>query len=93
MDALISDEEKEAIIARAAEKMREWERSIVLELDITRAVGLIGQLQLAFRHPQNTGPTRVELENTVRELIEKMDPSHGDLYQFLLLGFDERHDE
>lgn len=84
---------KEALTERAIEALRTWTRPIHFEMDITFTVGLIGTLQLAFRHPHNAGPTRQMLESFVRDLISQLDPLHGDLYEFLMLGFDERADE
>lgn len=43
---------------------------VTLEIDVGAAVGLIGQLQLALRHPANTGPTAKEAERFVRKLID-----------------------
>jgi hypothetical protein len=65
---------------------------VKFEFNMVLTVGLIGQLQLAFRHPANTGPTREMTEQFVRELIERIDPTKGDVYQFLMMGFDERND-
>ena len=31
-------------------------------------------------------------ERLVRDLITQIDPSEGDVYQFLMLGFDQRYD-
>jgi hypothetical protein len=93
MAAQITDAKKEAITRRALEKMRESKDPLNVELSISLAVGLIGQLQLAFRHPQNVGPSRAQLELFVRDLIERLDPEHGDLYTVLIMGFHECYDE
>lgn len=73
--------------------MRDPTNRVIFDLDPTLAVGLIGHLQLAFRHPANTGPTRQLLEKYLRETIEKIDPSHGDVYNFLMAGFDPDCDQ
>lgn len=93
MAAQITDAKKEAIARRATERMKAWPGSVKFELDITLVVGLIGQLQLGFRHPQNVGPTRRHLERFVRDLIERLDPEHGDLHTLLTMGFHESYDE
>jgi hypothetical protein len=38
-------------------------------------------------------PTAQMTEKLIRDLIERIDPERGDVYQFLHLGFDERFDE
>ena len=89
----LTDDEKRYILTVAQTKLfNKGNVPVNFELDMVLVVGLIGQLQLAFRHPGNTGPTREMLENFVRELIEKLDPARGEVYQFLMMGFDEEHD-
>jgi len=89
---MLTDAEREAMIDRATRALYQSNRPVKFELDMTLTVGLIGQLQLAFRHPDNTGPTRQMLESFVRELIEKIDPAKGDAYRFLMMGFDYRYE-
>lgn len=93
MAARITEGKREAIARRATEKMRAWPGPVRFELDITSVVGLIGQLQLSFRHPQNVGPSRAVTERFVRDLIEQLDPEHGDLHTLLMMGFDPTYDE
>lgn len=40
---------------------------IHVQLSIVTAVAIIGQLQLAVRHPENTGQSRMLVENFVRD--------------------------
>lgn len=84
--------ERQAISERALAAVQDWDRPIILKFEITGLIALIGQLQIAFRHPSNVGPARQALEASVRELIEQIDPTRGDVYQFLSMGFDERFD-
>ena len=35
-------------------------------------IGVIGNINLGLRHPQNTGPSRKMVENFARELIGKL---------------------
>jgi hypothetical protein len=92
MAAQITPEKKEAITRRAGERVNEIKEPVKFELDAVLVVGMIGQLQLAFRHPHNTGPTRQTLETFVRDLIEQLDPAHGDLHTLLMMGFHEAYD-
>ena len=77
------------IIERAAQAVQEWDRPIHIRTDITHLIGMITLLQLALSHPRadevNEKPI---IETMVREMIEDLDPDHGDLYEFLMLGFE-----
>jgi hypothetical protein len=66
---------------------------VKFELNMVLTVGLIGQLQLAFRHPANNGPTREMIEKLVRDLIEQIDPARTEVYEFLMMGFNPEMDE
>ncbi len=86
--------EKQIILKRATAKLYARDAAPVnFELELVLVVGLIGQLQLAFRHLRNTGASRLMVEKFVLELIGKLDPEQGDVYKFLMMGFDEAHDE
>lgn len=89
----MTDEEKDRIF----ENVQKWGHAneavmIVLQLDRLLATSLIGQLQLAFRHPQNTGSPRDLMEKLVMKLIESLDPARGDVYRFFMMGFDPEND-
>lgn len=79
-------------LTEASKELFSRKEPVKFELDMTLTVGLIGHLQLAFRHPQNNGPTRDALEKFVLELIEKIDPFKGDAYEFLMLGYNGKYD-
>lgn len=90
----LTDEQKLMIANLATSKLFAADAPPVrFELNMVLAVGLISQLQLAFRHPANTGPTREMTENLVRDLIERIDPERGNIYDFLMMGFDPKCDE
>ena len=90
----MSGDEIEKIARIAASKLfAPNARYVNFELNMILTVGLIGQLQLAFRHEKNTGPTRFETEKFVRRLIEQIDPHKGEVYQFLMLGFNDEYDQ
>lgn len=67
----ITNEEKAVIIELLTTWMAERSAPVRFELDTVLTVGLIGQLQLAFRHPANIGETRQMFEKFTRELIER----------------------
>lgn len=87
-----TNDEHIRITERALALLENWSRPVIFEINITLTIGLIAQLQLAFRHPANTGATRQMTEAFVRELIEKIDPWHGDIYSMLMMGFDSSYD-
>lgn len=87
------DTDTAALLDRAAAEMQQRRAEIIrVKLSLSEAVGIIGNLQLAFRHPGNVGPTRVQTEELARRLIERLDPQGGDLYQVLMHGFDQEFD-
>lgn len=64
-----------------------------LELKPSTVLLLVAQLQLALRHPQNTGPSAVrmrELAHWLEEQIERLEP---DLQPILELGWDPDYDQ
>lgn len=88
----MTDEEKEEFLNRALPLMFERDREVIFKLNIISATSIISQLQLAFRHPENTGSSRQLVENLVRDWIEKLDPEHGDIYKLLMMGFEPDFD-
>jgi hypothetical protein len=92
MSAQLSAAKRHAIANRALAALAA-NRPVMISTDLTTVVAVIGQLQLAFRHPQNSGATRGAAERFARALVEQIDPAHGDVHAFLLMGFDERYDE
>lgn len=92
MDKNLSKAEAELISKVAMSKIFERNMPVVLELDAAMTLSIISQLQLAFRHPQNTGPSREMVEKFIRYVIDKLDPEKGEIYQFFVMGFDKNYD-
>ncbi len=86
------DEKK--LIADTAQRLIEaWPHPIILEMSMSHAVGLIGTVQLALRHPAaSRSPTMRQTREMIVALIEHIDPSRGDLYKSLMMGFDPKCD-
>ncbi len=84
--------EKQQRLEAAAQVLFARKEPVKFELDMVLTVGLIGHLQLAFRHPANTGPTSEILKKFTIDLIEKLDPGKGDIYDFLMHGFNPNYD-
>jgi hypothetical protein len=66
--------EKEALEKRAAAEMATANPNFILpvHLDVTSALSLIGNLQLALRHPANKGPSAAIARRVIDGLIEKL---------------------
>lgn len=90
----MNEAEKLDLLARAQEQMRALDDTpIKCEMSLTQAISLIGQLQLALRNPANTGASRDFAEGFVKALIDRIDPTRGDVWKFLRLGFNPKFDE
>jgi hypothetical protein len=72
----------------AFEFMRGYVGPVRIEMDISTAAMLIGQLQLAFRHPANQSYSRKQIEDFTRDWIERIDPERGAFYRMMMMGFD-----
>jgi len=71
----MTNDEALAITERASKILFDkGNQPVQFEISMALTVGLIGQLQLSFRHPDNNGPTRQTLERFVLDLIEQIDP-------------------
>src|ERR1700722_18839410 len=64
---------KESLLRRMEQEAIELpEFDMMLNLDLTATLGLVGNLQIAFRHPGNTGPSAQMMRDLVRHIIEGM---------------------
>lgn len=83
------------IKAAAAEASRLFsDRPIMVEATVATWFDLIAVVQLSLRHPNAaaSAPCR-RAEKFIRDLIENIDPEHGELWRLLSLGFDPAHDQ
>jgi hypothetical protein len=93
-ERIFTEAEINTILTAADEKLKaRASEPVQFTLDLPNAVGLISQLQLAFRHPQNTGVTKQMTEQLVRQLIETVAPERDEIYQVLMMGFNPAYDE
>jgi len=84
----------EEITKRALKQIESWTQPILIRTDIMHVIGLVSLLQLALRHPQGAESSMSRMvEQMIRQLVEDIDPGHGDLYKFLQLGFDPECDQ
>jgi hypothetical protein len=89
----MTDEEAKEITERAAIRLKHWDRPIIIHTDMTHTVGLIGMVQLALTHPGCAkSETSQMTKRLILDLIYKIDPNKGDVYKFLMMGFDRKRD-
>lgn len=65
---------------------------IGIEVDGTTALCLIGQLQVAFRHPLNNGPSSQIMRKFCDGLIEKVAKGDAEVESWLRRGDDPAYD-
>ena len=70
----------------------EDKQPVILELTKLQAWSLLGQIQLALRHPQNNGPTGDIAREIALGIQEKVAPSPA-LAEVARRGWDKRYDE
>ena len=66
--------------------------SIVVEMSPLLAFMVISHLQLAFRHPQNTGPSRTEVLRFAEGLRGQIARPGDPIDTLIAMGFDETFD-
>lgn len=96
-------------ILRAARDLTDWQNDaavagflaswvadaepVTIQLDPESALSVIGNLQLALRHPGNTGIAADIAKELIDGLIERLAPDPDDpMRTFLMAGFDPAHD-
>jgi hypothetical protein len=87
----MNDEELEAQFIAEFKALAERTDLIHIALTPIQIWTLIGQVQLAIRHPENTGPSRQTAEHIVRQLAAIVAPS-GTLAALVEQGWGQRHD-
>lgn len=86
----ITDREKHMAAAMAA---IDWERPIVIETTLSHVIGIVGLVQLALRFPPaRMTPSGQMTEKFIKDLIEKIDPEHGETWKTLQRGFNPEWD-
>lgn len=69
-------ESYEEKLTRALEEFADVPKPVVVELDRGTFVCLIGNLQLALRHPNNNGPSTYIVRRFIDDFIEAIAQSH-----------------
>ena len=88
--------QQKAELARMFELVEEFTAGcgdqVQLECNVSLLLTLIGQLQLALRHPRNVGPSSLDARNLVNKLIGQVEARSPELAEFLRRGDDPSHD-
>lgn len=90
------DAAKESLLRRCAEERVRSKAAnfrLPVEMDLESAICIVGNLQLALRHPQNNGPSAKVARDTIDGIIRRMRESgltaHAELAR---LGDDPGYD-
>lgn len=80
-----------------AEFMKNWALSakpVALTLHPDSALAVLGNLQLALRHPANTGPSALMVQAVCNDLVDRIAPDAGSpVHALCMAGFDPAHDK
>lgn len=68
------------------------DQPFILQTDAVTAWSLMSQLQLALRHPKNTGPTADMARKTARKIIDTLAPPGTALREVAEMGWDRKYD-
>ena len=72
----MTTDEKLELIERAGEEARALPDFVLpVHFDLTAALAIIGNLQLALRHPANIGPSSQLLRRVIDGMIERIEKS------------------
>lgn len=87
--------EQECLVQRIREERErlgdEFQLPVLLDLD--SALCLVGNLQLALRHPENTGPSAAVARRAIDGIIERArEAGYSAHAELMKLGDDPRHD-
>ena len=91
--ARLTDSERDRLLTDCELEMdSEKSRTITIEYSVVQAMGLLGTLQLALRHPKNTGATSRymrELARHIEAFLSECGPATARLCK---LGWDQAED-
>lgn len=67
------DAQKQALLDRMEDEAKTLPPfRMILDLDLSGSMGLVGNLQLALRHPGNRGPIAKQMRGLIRSVIAGM---------------------
>jgi hypothetical protein len=93
----MSPQQEERFLRRVAKERRTQQGEaffLPIHLDLTNALELVGQLQLALRHPENRGLAAQMARQMIDGIIQKVKEAGFDAHaELMLLGDDRSYDE
>jgi hypothetical protein len=91
----MSEQQKERLIDFAVEEMKAGKNFILpVHLDLHSLTCVVGSLQLALRHPANTGPSSKVVRELIDGIIERVEHAgYVVTAQILRLGDNPEYDE
>lgn len=78
---------------RAIDRLMSDQQPLTVQMSRFQAWCLVGAVQLATRHPQFTGLTRLIAESVAREISAALSANDTDLRQLALMGWQQQFDE
>ena len=88
----LMDKQLEAKFLEAWKRLEKSHGTFKLEIGFSELLALVGNVQLALRHPGNKGETARIARNLLDAIIASVAAQDPFCAQMLRLGFDERHD-
>ncbi len=82
----------EAIFASLAEDLAKKHGWFVWNVDFETLISIVGQVQLALRHPANIGPSATQSRRAVEKVIAMLETASPGIAKYLNMGFDPAHD-
>jgi hypothetical protein len=91
------EQSKQKLLERCSQEQRQADDRdfrLPVVMDLTELLSLVGNVQLALRHPQNTGPASQIARDIVRQIAERVRqegfPANAEI---MLLGSDPTYDQ
>ena len=84
--------DKQEQLVECLERLRARHHHFTWEADFGDLVLLVAQVQLALRHPGNTGHAAQRVRTVIDHVICAMEQSEPEIGPLLRLGYDPAHD-
>lgn len=79
-------------VVAAVERLKRLHGVFIAEMPFEDVIILIAQIQLALRHPGNTGYSSQRARKIIEAMIAMMERSEPAVGPLLRMGFDPQHD-
>ena len=82
----------EGIFCDLVEGLRKKHGYFICEFDFGTVIAIVGQIQLALRHPDNTGHSAQQARKAIEEIIARLEAAAPGIGRYLNMGFDPAKD-